>query len=60
MLQFFITFGPAAHLDGRHVVFGRVVEGQNIVKLMEDVETDQEKPRKEVKVHDCGQLPAQQ
>ena len=29
--QFFITIAPAAHLDGRHTVFGYVVQGQNIV-----------------------------
>ena len=27
--QFFITFRECPHLDGRHVVFGRVVDGQN-------------------------------
>jgi peptidylprolyl isomerase len=29
--QFFITIVPTPHLDGRHTVFGRVVEGQNVV-----------------------------
>jgi peptidylprolyl isomerase len=29
--QFFITVAPTAWLDGRHTVFGRVVEGQNVV-----------------------------
>ncbi len=29
--QFFITHGPTPHLDGRHTVFGRVVEGQKVV-----------------------------
>jgi peptidyl-prolyl cis-trans isomerase B (cyclophilin B) len=29
--QFFITHDPQPHLDGRHTVFGRVVEGQEIV-----------------------------
>ncbi len=29
--QFFITHGSTPHLDGRHAVFGRVVEGQDVV-----------------------------
>jgi len=29
--QFFITFVPCPWLDGRHVVFGKVVEGKNFV-----------------------------
>lgn len=29
--QFFITHSPQAHLNGRHTVFGRVVEGQDVV-----------------------------
>ena len=29
--QFFITHSPQAHLDGKHTVFGKVVEGQSVV-----------------------------
>lgn len=28
--QFFITFGTAPHLDGRHTVFGKIVEGMDV------------------------------
>lgn len=39
--QFFITLGKAAHLDGKHVVFGNVIEGEEVVREMEKVETDE-------------------
>ena len=32
--QFFITIVPTPHLDGRHTVFGQVVQGQNIVNTI--------------------------
>jgi len=33
--QFFITHEPQPHLDGRHTVFGKVVEGQDVVDAIE-------------------------
>lgn len=33
--QFFITFGPTPHLDGAHVVFGKVVDGMEMLDAME-------------------------
>ncbi len=33
--QFFITHSPQAHLDGRHTVFGKVVQGQDVVDAIE-------------------------
>ncbi|XP_043725634.1 peptidyl-prolyl cis-trans isomerase CYP63-like isoform X2 [Telopea speciosissima] len=54
--QFFITFKPAQHLDGKHVVFGKVVQGMDIVRKLEQVDTDQQgKPSVPVKIVDCGE-----
>jgi len=33
--QFFLTFVPTAHLDGKHTIFGEVVEGLETVKKLE-------------------------
>lgn len=38
--QFFITFVKTDHLDGKHVVFGEVVEGTDIVEKMESKSLD--------------------
>jgi len=54
--QFFITTAKTAWLDGRHVVFGRVMEGMEIVKRIEQVGDQTGKPRLRVVIADCGEL----
>lgn len=36
--QFFLTFSPTAHLDGAHTVFGRVIEGMDVLDKLERVD----------------------
>jgi peptidyl-prolyl isomerase H (cyclophilin H) len=56
--QFFITCNATPHLDGKHVVFGRVLEdGLKIVRKIEHVSTDREKkPRMAVIISQCGEM----
>jgi len=55
--QFFITVARTPHLDGRHVVFGKVVAGQDVVKAAEEVGSGSGSTRLPVIVADCGELP---
>jgi len=49
--QFFITVKKTPWLDGRHVVFGKVVAGMDVVRKVEENKTDaRDKPLKEVKI----------
>jgi len=54
--QFFITTVKTNWLDGKHVVFGKVVEGMNVVQNMEKCGTNGGKPKKQVKIIESGQL----
>lgn len=54
--QFFITTVPTPHLDGKHVVFGQVINGKNIVREIENLKTVSDKPTEDVKIVDCGEL----
>eukprot|EP00931_Biecheleriopsis_adriatica_P095639 TRINITY_DN69238_c0_g1_i1.p1 TRINITY_DN69238_c0_g1~~TRINITY_DN69238_c0_g1_i1.p1 ORF type:complete len:295 (-),score=43.95 TRINITY_DN69238_c0_g1_i1:132-1016(-) len=54
--QFFITTAPTPHLNGRHVVFGRVVAGQEVVKRVESVGSSGGGTRFTVRIAESGEL----
>lgn len=54
--QVFITVGPQPHLDGKHTVFGTVVEGEDVVMAINAVGTEAGAPLKRVVVVDSGEL----
>jgi peptidylprolyl isomerase len=52
--QFFITTVPTPWLDGKHVVFGEVVDGMALVKNIESFGAESGKPKGRVNIVSCG------
>jgi len=54
--QFFITVGKTPHLDGKHVVFGKVIGGVDVVKKMEKAGSSGGRTSSKVEIVDSGEL----
>jgi peptidyl-prolyl isomerase F (cyclophilin D) len=55
--QFFITTAITSWLDDKHVVFGKVTEGMDIVRKIEALGSREGEPSKQGTISDCGELP---
>jgi len=55
--QFFLCTTKTTHLDGKHVVFGKVVQGMDVVKKIEAVGSSGGETSKKVTIVACGELP---
>ncbi|KAL1557969.1 Peptidyl-prolyl cis-trans isomerase cyp40 [Salvia divinorum] len=56
--QFFITTTRTSHLDGKHVVFGKVIKGMGVVRSAEHATIgENDRPTVDVVISDCGEIP---
>ena len=54
--QFFITTVVTSWLDGKHVVFGEVTSGMEVVKKIEGLGSSSGTPKGKIVIADCGQM----
>ena len=54
--QFFITVAPTDWLNGKHVVFGRVLTGNEVIKYIEKLGSDSGTPSKDVRLSACTKV----
>ncbi|KAL5334938.1 cyclophilin-like domain-containing protein [Aspergillus crustosus] len=54
--QFFITTAATPFLNGKHVVFGQVADGMDIVRMIENTRTTRDKPNQDVTITQCGEM----
>ncbi|PVU95439.1 hypothetical protein BB559_002752 [Furculomyces boomerangus] len=54
--QFFITTEKTSWLDGKHVVFGKVTKGMDVVRKIESYGSQSGRTTKRISIDDCGQL----
>ena len=52
--QFIITLAPIPWLDGKNVAFGQVIEGMEVLRVIESLGTKTGKPKKSIMVKECG------
>ncbi|XP_069369248.1 peptidyl-prolyl cis-trans isomerase-like [Paralichthys olivaceus] len=54
--QFFLCTGKTSWLDGKHVVFGKAVEGTKVIEAMEKYGSESGATNAKVVIADCGEL----
>ena len=54
--QFFLTTAKTAWLDGKHVVFGKVTEGMDVVTAIEALGSPSGQTKQKIVIADCGEL----
>ena len=52
--QFFLTFIPCPWLDGKHTVFGKVVNGKEVLTKLNSIGSSSGKSKEVVEIEDCG------
>ena len=52
--QFFLTFIPCPWLDGKHTVFGKVVNGKEVLTKLNSIGSSSGKAKEVAEIEDCG------